>query len=161
METNNTDIEDVLDDISNIDFGHQDLSEDENAITSSSQSYQDRLNETKISRHKIINVMIKELVKPIEQEQESKNSYRRMVLKIFSIYFVLVTIATFYLIFKFSNCGFTDNEVKISEFLTVGIFANIISLAVIIFKYLFDEKHSLMKDMISLISHVMKSDKKR
>ena len=76
----------------------------------------------------------------------------------FLIYFLLVTVATFLLIYFFSNDGFADTEVKISEFLVVGIFANIIGLAVIIFKYLFDENHSLMKDMISLISQVMIND---
>ena len=102
--------------------------------------------------------MISVLVKPIKKEQKSKNCYRLVVLIVFSIYFLFVTLVTFCLIFNFSKEGFADTEVKISEFLVVGIFANIIGLAVIIFKYLFDEKHSLMKDMISLISQVMTND---
>lgn len=151
----NSDIVSIWDDI---DFGDLDLPEDENDIKNSSQGYQDRLTETKIHRHEIINEMIRVLVKPIKKEQKSKNCYRLVVLIVFSIYFLFVTVATFCLIFNFSKEGFADTEVKISEFLVVGIFANIIGLAVIIFKYLFDEKHSLMKDMISLISQVMTND---
>ena len=152
---NNSDIDSIWDDIN---FEDLDLSEDENAIKISSQSYQDRLEETKIHRHEIINKMIKVLVKPIKKEQKSKNYYRKAVLIAFLIYFLMVTVATFLLIYVFSNDGFADTEVKISEFLVVGIFTNIIGLAVIIFKYLFDENQSLMKDIISLISQVMIND---
>lgn len=151
----NSDIDSIWDDI---DFGDLNLPEDENDIKNSSQDYQNRLTETKIHRHEIINEMIRVLVKPIKKEQKSKNCYRLVVLIVFSIYFLFVTFVTFCLIFNFSKEGFADTEVKISEFLVVGIFANIIGLAVIIFKYLFDEKHSLMKDMISLISQVMTND---
>lgn len=151
----NSDIDSIWDDI---DFGDLNLPEDENDIKNSSQDYQNRLTETKIHRHEIINEMIRVLVKPIKKEQKSKNCYRLVVLIVFSIYFLFVTLVTFCLIFNFSKEGFADTEVKISEFLVVGIFANIIGLAVIIFKYLFDEKHSLMKDMISLISQVMTND---
>lgn len=151
----NSDIDSIWDDI---DFGDLNLPEDENDIKNSSQDYQNRLTETKIHRHEIINEMIRVLVKPIKKEQKSKNCYRLVVLIVFSIYFLFVTLVTFCLIFNFSKEGFADTEVKISEFLVVGIFANIIGLAVIIFKYLFDEKHSLMKDMISLISQIMTND---
>ena len=151
----NSDIDSIWDDI---DFGDLNLPEDENDIKNSSQDYQNSLTETKIHRHEIINEMIRVLVKPIKKEQKSKNCYRLVVLIVFSIYFLFVTLVTFCLIFNFSKEGFADTEVKISEFLVVGIFANIIGLAVIIFKYLFDEKHSLMKDMISLISQVMTND---
>ena len=151
----NSDIDSIWDDI---DFGDLNLPEDENDIKNSSQDYQNRLTETKIHRHEIIIEMIRVLVKPIKKEQKSKNCYRLVVLIVFSIYFLSVTVVTFRLIFNFSKGGFADTEVKISEFLVVGIFANIMGLAVIIFKYLFDEKHSLMKDMISLISQVMTND---
>lgn len=135
----NSDIDSIWDDI---DFGDLNLPEDENDIKNSSQDYQNRLTETKIHRHEIINEMIRVLVKPIKKEQKSKNCYRLVVLIVFSIYFLFVTLVTFCLIFNFSKEGFADTEVKISEFLVVGIFANIIGLAVIIFKYLFDENRT-------------------
>lgn len=47
--------------------------------------------------------------------------------------------------------GYTDNEIKIASFLISGIFVNLIGLAIIIFKYLFNEKDSLLRDTVDII----------
>lgn len=63
----NSDIDSIWDDI---DFGDLNLPEDENDIKNSSQDYQNRLTETKIHRHEIINEMIRVLVKPIKKSRK-------------------------------------------------------------------------------------------
>ena len=69
--------------------------------------------------------------------------------------------ATFDLLFKFSAEGFTEYSTKVSNILISGLFVNIVGLALIIFKYLFDDKGSLLKDMIQLLENTLKNDDER
>lgn len=102
-------------------------------------------------RHELINGLIDDLRSPLKLEQESKNNYRKDVLRDFSIYFAIVTLLTFVIIFAFMTDGYTKAEVSVAKFLITGLFANLVGLAIIIFKYLFDDKNSLLKDMIQLV----------
>lgn len=101
--------------------------------------------------HELINGLIDDLRSPLKLEQESKNNYRKDVLRDFSIYFAIVTLLTFVIIFAFMTDGYTKAEVSVAKFLITGLFANLVGLAIIIFKYLFDDKNSLLKDMIQLV----------
>lgn len=105
----------------------------------------------KAHRHELINGLIQDLREPLKSEQDSKNKYRKHVLWAFSIFFVAVTIVTFVVIFVFMTDGYTKAEVSVAKFLITGLFANLVGLAIIIFKYLFDDKNSLLKDMIQLV----------
>ena len=77
----------------------------------------------------------------------------------FSIYFSIVTIFVFVLLFVLSTEGYDDGEVKVISFLVSGVFVNILGLVVIIFKYLFDDKGSLLKDMINLVTKTLDYNK--
>lgn len=105
----------------------------------------------KAHRHELINGLIQDLREPLKSEQDSKNKYRKHVLWAFSVFFVAVTIITFVVIFAFMMDGYTRTEVSVAKFLITGLFANLVGLAIIIFKYLFDDKNSLLKDMIQLV----------
>lgn len=111
----------------------------------------------KVHRHELINRLIEGLEEPLEKEQKSKNAFRFVILVGFSIFFLGITIATFVLLFKFSANGFTEYSEKVSNVLISGLFVNIAGLAVIIFKYLFDDKNSLLKDMIQLVANTLKN----
>lgn len=115
----------------------------------------------KAHRHEIINNLIEDLEKPLSNEQESKNVYRKIILIAFSVFFLGITIATFWLLFTFSKKGFDKYTVEVSSILITGLFVNVVGLAVIIFKYLFDDKNSLLKDMIQLVAKTLKSDDAR
>ncbi|OON85935.1 hypothetical protein BXO88_09930 [Oribacterium sp. C9] len=112
----------------------------------------------KAHRHEIVNNLIESLLKPLSNEQESKNFYRKVILIVFSFFFLGVTVVTFVLLFIFSQKGFNKYTVEVSNILITGLFVNIVGLAVIIFKYLFDDKNSLLKDMIQLIANTLKGD---
>lgn len=112
----------------------------------------------KAHRHEIINSLIGSLIKPLNDEQECKNSYRKRILIGFSIYFALVTIVVFTLLFYLSRDGYDANEVKVIGVLVSGMFVNMLGLVFIIFKYLFDDKNSLLKDMINLVAKTLESD---
>lgn len=129
--------------------------------SSESQSYNDikkRERTAKAHRHELINKLIEDLEEPLEKEQKSKNTFRFVILICFSIFFLGITVATFDLLFKFSAEGFTEYNTKVSNILISGLFANIVGLALIIFKYLFDDKGSLLKDMIQLLENTLKND---
>ena len=124
------------------------------------QKYNDiekRERTAKAHRHELINRLIEGLEEPLEKEQKSKNAFRFWILIGFSIFFLGITMATFVLLFKFSTEGFTEYSAKVSNVLISGLFVNIVGLAVIIFKYLFDDKNSLLKDMIQLVANTLKS----
>ncbi len=126
-----------------------------------SQSYNDikkRERTAKAYRHELINKVIESLEEPLKKEQESKNNFRFWILTSFSIFFVGITIATFIFLYKFSEKGFTEYSAKVSTVLISGLFVNIVGLAIIIFKYLFDDKGSLLKDMIQLLENTLKND---
>lgn len=125
------------------------------------QKYNDiekRERTAKAHRHELINRLIEGLEEPLEKEQKSKNTFRFVILVGFSIFFLGITVVTFVLLFKFSSDGFTEYSTKVSNVLISGLFVNIVGLAVIIFKYLFDDKNSLLKDMIQLVANTLKSD---
>ena len=129
--------------------------------SSGAQSYNDikkRERTAKAHRHELINKLIEDLEEPLEKEQKSKNTFRFVILICFSIFFLGITVATFGLLFKFSAEGFTEYNTKVSNILISGLFANIVGLALIIFKYLFDDKGSLLKDMIQLLENTLKND---
>lgn len=129
--------------------------------SSESQSYNDikkRERTAKAHRHELINKLIEDLEEPLEKEQKSKNTFRFWILVSFSIFFVGITIATFIFLSKFSEKGFTEYSAQVSTVLISGLFVNIVGLAVIIFKYLFDDKGSLLKDMIQLLENTLKND---
>ncbi len=137
--------------------------DDENDIyqaSSEAQKYNDiekREQTAKAHRHELINKLIEDLEEPLEKEQKSKNTFRFVILISFSIFFLGITVATFALLFKLSAEGFTEYSAKVSSILISGLFVNIVGLAVIIFKYLFDDKSSLLKDMIQLVANTLKN----
>ena len=134
------------------------------SASSSATSYNDierRERTAKAHRHELINKLIEDLEEPLEKEQKSKNTFRFVILICFSIFFLGITIATFRLLFKFSAEGFTEYSTKVSDILISGLFINIVGLAIIIFKYLFDDKSSLLKDMIQLVANTLKNDEER
>lgn len=106
-------------------------------------------------RQAIVNSMIKELTAPLVDEQESKNKYRKGVLIGFAVYFCGITIAVFWLLFNLSADGYSVSETKVANILITGLFINVVGLAIIIFKYLFDEKNSVFKELIKLFSKSM------
>lgn len=113
----------------------------------------------KALRQSIINKFLRSLIDPINEEQSSKNKYRGIVLIAYCLYMIALTIATYYLLFEFLKDGYSENETKVAGFLISGIFTNLIGLAVIIFKYLFSEKHSLLKDMAQMIIKTIENEK--
>lgn len=112
----------------------------------------------KAAREKEVNSLIEIMKEPLEQEQNSKIKYRKYVLIGYLTYFLAVTIFVFGIlcVFGLKKGGITNNEVKISQYLVTGLFVNLISLAVVVFKYLFDDKNSLMKDVIQLMVETLK-----
>lgn len=137
-----------------------DVEDDIYQASREAQKYNDidkRERTAKAHRHELINRLIEGLEEPLEKEQKSKNTFRFVILVGFSIFFLGITIATFVLLFKFSANGFTEYSAKVSNVLISGLFVNIVGLAVIIFKYLFDDKNSLLKDMIQLVANTLKN----
>lgn len=120
-------------------------------VQRNAKSFTEIEQEAKAHRHELINQLIEDLRQPLQFEQDSKNKYRKWVLIAFSFFFLIVTLLTFVIIFIFMYDGYTSNEVSVAEFLITGLFANLVGLAIIIFKYLFDDKNSLLKDMIQLV----------
>ena len=128
-----------------------------NQVRNKSKNYDDMQVEI-LHRHKIINNLLNELIAPLSTEQEEKNKYRKKALIVFSIYFGLVTIAVFALLFKFSCDGYSEQEANVAKFLISGLFVNLVGLIIIIFKYLFDEKNSVLKDFIQLVVKTIDSN---
>lgn len=128
-----------------------------NQVRNKSKNYDDMQAEI-LHRHKIINNLLNELISPLSAEQEEKNNYRKTALIVFSIYFGLVMIAVFALLFKFSCDGYSEQEANVAKFLISGLFVNLVGLIIIIFKYLFDEKNSVLKDFIQLVVKTIDSN---
>lgn len=129
--------------------------------SSGAQSYNDiekRERTAKAHRHELINKLIESLEGPLKKEQERKNTFRFVILIGFSAYFSIVTIATFVFLYNFLEEGFTEYSAQVATILISGLFVNIVGLALIIFKYLFDDKGSLLKDMIQLLANTLKND---
>lgn len=118
--------------------------------------FDDQEKETKVLRQIEVNELIEMMKDPLEKEQNNKINYRKNVLISYLIFFVLVTIAIFIFLFLFWQDGFNQQEAEVSQILIGGFFVNLISLAVVVFKYLFDDKNSLMKDLIQLIVETLK-----
>lgn len=112
-------------------------------------------------REEAVNELIDLMKTPIKNEQENKIKYRGAILVCFLLFFLMVTLIIFDMIRAFQVNGFTDNEAKIVQFLVTGFFVNLIALATVIFKYLFDDKNSLMKDMIKLIVETLRENKEK
>lgn len=121
-----------------------------NQVRNKSKNYDDMQKEI-LQRHKIINELLTKLTKPLTDEQKDKISYRKIALKIFSTYFRWVTIAVFFLLLVFCIGGYSEQEAKVAKYLISGLFVNLVGLIIIIFKYLFDEKNSVLKDFIQLV----------
>lgn len=134
------------------------VKEDLLEVTKKAVSYSDIISKELAKRHSIINDLLEDLIDPLKNEQKSKVKYRKTILIAFSIYFVVVTFLFFGILFCFMQNGYTEYETKVSIALITGFFVNIIGLVVIIFKYLFDDKNSLMKDMIKLITETLKNN---
>ncbi|MBC2575231.1 hypothetical protein [Peptostreptococcus canis] len=134
------------------------ISEKALKVAENSESYGEIIKKELAVRHRIINDLLKELKAPLTNEQKSKLRYRSRVLISFSIYFIIVTGLFFLLLFCLAKDGYTSEETKVGMALVTGFFVNIIGLVVIIFKYLFDDKNSLMKDMINLITETLKNE---
>lgn len=128
-----------------------------NQVRNKSKNYDDMQAEI-LHRHKIINNLLNKLISPLSTEQEEKNKYRKKALIVFSIYFGLVTIVVFALLFKFSCDGYSEQEANVAKFLISGLFVNLVGLIIIVFKYLFDEKNSLLKDFIQLVVKTIDSN---
>lgn len=128
-----------------------------NQVRNKSKNYDDMQKEI-LHRHKIINDLLTELISPLSTEQKEKIYYRQGALIVFSIYFSLVTIAVFALLFKFSCDGYSEQEANVAKFLISGLFVNLVGLIIIIFKYLFDEKNSVLKDFIQLVVKTIDSN---
>lgn len=132
--------------------------------SSDAKNYNDierRERTAKAHRHELINDLIESLKGPLEKEQESKNKFRFVTLIGFTAFFLVIAVATFALLFLLSRGGFTKYSAQVATILITGLFANVVGLAVIIFKYLFDDKNSLLKDMIQLVVSTLKSDDDR
>lgn len=123
-----------------------------------SESYEIIEKREKAARQSIINKFLSSLITPINEEQSSKNKYRTIVLVAYGLYMIVLTVATYILLFKFLKGGYSENESKVAGFLISGIFTNLIGLAIIIFKYLFSEKHSLLKDMAQMIIKTIETE---
>lgn len=121
-----------------------------NQVRNKSKNYDDMQMEI-LHRHKIINDLLTELISPLSTEQKEKIHYRQETLKIFSTYFCWVTIAVFFLLLVFCIGGYSEQEAKVAKYLISGLFVNLVGLIIIIFKYLFDEKNSVLKDFIQLV----------
>lgn len=121
-----------------------------NQVRNKSKNYDDMQKEI-LQRHKIINELLTKLTKPLTDEQKDKIRYREIALKIFSTYFRWVTIAVFIMLFVFCDGGYSEQEAKVAKYLISGLFVNLVGLIIIIFKYLFDEKNSVLKDFIQLV----------
>ncbi|WP_431770750.1 hypothetical protein [Streptococcus gallolyticus] len=128
-----------------------------NQVRNKSKNYDDMQAEI-LHRHKIINNLLNKLISPLSTEQEEKNKYRKKALIVFSIYFGLVTIVVFALLFKFSCDGYSEQEANVAKFLISGLFVNLVGLIIIVFKYLFDETNSLLKDFIQLVVKTIDSN---
>ncbi len=125
-------------------------------------SYEDgaaRTSMARAQREEAVNELIDLMKNPIRNEQENKIKYRGAILVGFLLYFLMITLIIFDMIRVFQRGGFTNNEAKVVQFLVTGFFVNLIALATVIFKYLFDDKNSLMKDMIQLIVETLKENK--
>ncbi len=121
-----------------------------NQVRNKSKNYDDMQKEI-LHRHKIINDLLTKLTEPLTAEQKDKIRYRKIALKIFSAYFYRVTIAVFILLLVFCIGGYSEQEAKVAKYLISGLFVNLVGLIIIIFKYLFDEKSSVLKDFIQLV----------
>ncbi|MGP1588488.1 MAG: hypothetical protein ACTTHL_01130 [Oribacterium sp.] len=136
-------------------------------VTNASSKAQDynaiekRERTAKAHRHELINGLIEDLKEPLRIEQKNKNSYRRIVLLVYGLFFLGITIATFVLLFCFMIEGFNKYTTQVAGMMISGLFVNIIGLAIIIFKYLFDDKNSLLKDMILLVVKTLQSNDKQ
>lgn len=120
----------------------------------------EKIENSKADRQKSVNKLIEDMIVPLKKEQSNKIKYRGKVLVSFLIYFAIITLLIFGLILVFFiSDGLSNDEAKVSQFLVTGFFVNLISLAVVVFKYLFDDKNSLMKDMIQLIVETLKENK--
>ncbi len=111
-----------------------------------SVDYSKIIEEAKAERQVIVNKLINDLIGPLQEEVKTKNKYRKGILLAFSLYFLLITTMIFITINSFQNSGFTNNEAQITNFLITGLFVNIVGLALIIFKYLFDENNTFQGD---------------
>jgi hypothetical protein len=118
-----------------------------------------RRNQARAQREEAVNDLIYLMKEPIKNEQENKIKYRGIILGGFLLYFLMITFIIFDMIRAFQVNGFTNNEAKIVQFLVTGFFVNLIALATVVFKYLFDDKNSLMKDMIQLIVETLRENK--
>ncbi len=121
-----------------------------NQVRKKSKNY-DEMQEEILHRHRIINDLLANLTSPLSDEQKEKIYYRKEALKIFSSYFRWVTIAVFIMLFVFCDGGYSEQEAKVAKYLISGLFVNLVGLIIIIFKYLFDEKNSVLKDFIQLV----------
>ncbi|KAA8347282.1 hypothetical protein [Leuconostoc mesenteroides] len=127
-----------------------------NFIPDNKMLVQYNVDDIKNHRQIEVNELIEMMKSPLEKEQNNKINYRKNVLISYLIFFVLVTIAIFIFLFLFWKDGFNQQEAEVSQILIGGFFVNLISLAVVVFKYLFDDKNSLMKDLIQLIVETLK-----
>lgn len=130
-------------------------------LSQSAKPYEDsaaRQGQARAEREEAVNDLIELMKTPIKEEQENKIKYRKILLVLFLVYFLLITFVIFCLIGEFHLDGFTDGETKVVQFMLAGFFVNLIALATVIFKYLFDDKNSLMKDMIQLIVETLKEN---
>lgn len=128
-----------------------------NQVRNKSKNYDDMQKEI-LHRHKIINDLLTELISPLSTEQKEKIYYRQEALKIFSTYFCGVTVAVFVLLCVFCFGGYSEQEANVAKFLISGLFVNLVGLIIIIFKYLFDEKNSVLKDFIQLVVKTIDSN---
>ena len=80
---------------------------DANRIKNKSGNYEIMLAKAKVDTHKSVNNIIEHLADPLYKEYNSKNVYRKRMLIGFSIFFAVITAATFVLVFLFSAEGYT------------------------------------------------------
>lgn len=156
-------IEDIIADASNEKLFVISKGEKKEALklSQSAKPYEDsiaRQGQARAEREEAVNDLIELMKTPIKEEQENKIKYRKVLLILFLIYFLIITVIIFYMISVFHLDGFTDSESKVVQFMLSGFFVNLIALATVIFKYLFDDKNSLMKDMIQLIVETLKEN---
>ncbi|SDW26208.1 hypothetical protein [Streptococcus equinus] len=120
--------------------------------------YHEVILKEKAKQHELTNKWIGGLINPLLKEINAKNTFRPFILIVYALYFFKITCWIIEKINFLQKGGFTDNETSIVNFLITGLFANLVGLVMVIFKYLFDENNTSFKGLNDLISKVIQHE---
>lgn len=127
-------------------------------VEKSKEDYHEILLKEQARRQILINDWINNLTPPLLKEVNAKNTFRPFVLIAYVIYFFKITYWIIDKINFLQKDGFTDNETVIVNFLITGLFANLVALVMVIFKYLFDENNTSFLGLNDLIAKVIQHE---